>query len=153
MFQRPPGAKELLHGSYARKKQQSTGIQESVSSTTDMARPGTSDIQNAAEDGACQSPNPSLSDAATSKSSWEGCDRPFGSSSGRNKESLEKTALAADRYGVSNRAATAICNAFRDTGRISAHDRTLIVDPKKLWRERCRVRQEQAQVRSDALCT
>ena len=50
----------------------------------------------------------------------------------RNVDELTHTALAADRYGVSNRAAAAIINAFQeDIGRLNSDDRTCIVDAKK----------------------
>ena len=59
----------------------------------------------------------------------------------RNFEKLTNTALAADRFGVSNRAVCAIINGFqKDIGRISETDTKCVVDPMKIFRERERVR-------------
>ena len=59
-----------------------------------------------------------------------------------NNDDLTNTALAADRHGLSNRAVAAVINAFQmDIGRVSSGKTKLLVDPKKVWRERCRMRQ------------
>ena len=59
-----------------------------------------------------------------------------------NDDDLTNTALAADRYGLSNRAVAAIINGFQiDIGRVASGKTKLLVDPKKVWRERCRMRQ------------
>ena len=65
-----------------------------------------------------------------------------------NTDDLTNTALAADRYGLSNRAVAAVINGFQmDIGRV-LHDKTqLLVDPKKVWRERCRLRHNTAATR------
>ena len=66
----------------------------------------------------------------------------------RNQDDLTFTALAADRYGVSNRAVAGVINAFQmDIGRLSSDDKSKIVDPKKVWRARQAVRQESAKQR------
>ena len=63
----------------------------------------------------------------------------------QNWDSLTHAALAAERYGVSNRAAAAVINGFqKDVGRITENDRKNIVDPKKIWRARDRIRRETA---------
>ena len=50
----------------------------------------------------------------------------------RNQDDLTFTALAADRYGVSNRAVAGVINAFQmDIGRLTSDDKSKIVDPKK----------------------
>jgi len=60
-----------------------------------------------------------------------------------NTDELLNTALAADRYGVSNRACAAIINGFQvDIGRITSDDMDCIVDSKKVWRARDRIRRE-----------
>ena len=65
-----------------------------------------------------------------------------------NADTLTHTALATDRYGLSNRAVAAVLNAFQqDIGRISSSRTALVVDPMKIWRERHRMRQESAQAR------
>src|ERR1043165_4388376 len=49
--------------------------------------------------------------------------------------------MEADRYGVSNRAAAAICTAtLVDYGIISLEDQINIVDPHKVWRARLQLR-------------
>lgn len=59
----------------------------------------------------------------------------------RNVDSLTETALAVDRFCVSNRAAAAIINAFQvDIGRVSSTEKANLVDPKKIWRARAKVR-------------
>lgn len=68
----------------------------------------------------------------------------------QNTAALTNTALAADRYGLSNRAVAALINAFQtDIGRVTTGESALLVDPKKVWRERNRVRQESAQSRAN----
>ena len=65
-----------------------------------------------------------------------------------NFERLTNTALAADRFGLSNRAVAAIINGFQeDIGRITENNTSLTVDPKKVWRERNRLRLESAEKR------
>ena len=50
-------------------------------------------------------------------------------------DTLFHTALAADRYGILNRALAAVLNAFQvDIGRVSSGKTGLLVDPKKIWR-------------------
>ena len=67
-----------------------------------------------------------------------------------NRDVLTNAALAADRYGLSNRAAAALINAFQlDIGRVSIDDTRFVVAPKKMWRERNRVRQSSAQTRAE----
>ena len=54
-----------------------------------------------------------------------------------NNDDLTNTALAADRYGLSNRAVAAVINGLQmDIGRVSSGKTKLLVDPKKVWRER-----------------
>ena len=69
---------------------------------------------------------------------------------GRNFSSLTNTALAVDRYGISNRAASAIINAFQQdsNGKLVASE---IVDPKKIWRARAKIRQETAHQNAESL--
>ena len=63
----------------------------------------------------------------------------------RNLDSLTHAALAAERYGVSNRAAAAVINGFQmDVGLVTKNDRVNIVDPKKIWRSRDSIRRETA---------
>ena len=58
---------------------------------------------------------------------------------------LTQTALTVDRYGVSCRATAAIVNAFQaDIGRVTANNRTSIVDARKICRARSRIRSEKA---------
>ena len=68
----------------------------------------------------------------------------------RNFGSLTNTALAVDRYGISNRAASAIINAFQqdNKGELEASE---IVDPKKIWRARAKVRKETAHQNAQSL--
>ena len=55
---------------------------------------------------------------------------------------IPTVALEADRYGVSNRAAAAICTVtLIDYGIVTADDRTNIVDHHKVWRARQKGRQ------------
>ncbi|XP_043230069.1 uncharacterized protein LOC122385687 [Amphibalanus amphitrite] len=71
--------------------------------------------------------------------------------SAKNADDLRETALAADRYGVSNRAAAAIINAFQvDIGRINENDMSNVVDAKKIWRARNMMRNESARQNIDA---
>ena len=70
-----------------------------------------------------------------------------------NNDDLTNTALAADRYGLSNRAVAAVINSFQmDIGRVSSGKTKLLVDPKKVWRKRCRVRQMEETVPSETKC-
>ena len=51
-------------------------------------------------------------------------------------DTLTNTALAADRFGLSNRSVAAIVNAFQlDIGRASREKPKLLLDPQKVWRE------------------
>ena len=69
---------------------------------------------------------------------------------GENTDVLTNTALAADRFRLSNRAAAAVINAFQlDIGRVTGEESELLVDPKKIWRERNRTRDESARVRAE----
>ena len=110
-------------------------------------------------DNGCKIPEPTAEDserkdfAVISSAAEEGCEDdedfvlPHAAlhTDQKNWESLTNAALAAERYGVSNRAAAAIINGFQmDVGRITERDRTKIIDPKKIWRARERVRQETA---------
>ena len=55
----------------------------------------------------------------------------------KNFTPIPTVAIEADRYGVSNRAAAAICTAtLIDYGIITSHGRTNIVDHHKVWRAR-----------------
>lgn len=70
-----------------------------------------------------------------------------------NTDTLRHMALAADRYGVSNRAAAAIVNGFQiDIGRISSSDTRFIVDHKKVQRARVLARIREAEKRKDKVC-
>ena len=80
------------------------------------------------------------SSAATTDDDWEA---DSSATVDRNTDTLTNTALAADRYGLSNRAVAAVLNAFQqDIGRISSHETALVMDPMKVWRERKSVRQK-----------
>ena len=60
-------------------------------------------------------------------------------------DSLRKTALAADRYGVSDRATAAIVNGFQlDIGRIGSGNTQFVVDHKKVQRVRHAARESEA---------
>lgn len=67
----------------------------------------------------------------------------------RNFTSLRETALAADRYHVSNRAAAAIINAYLND--IGQKERSNIVDAKKIWRARKSVRLEASHDNADEI--
>ena len=70
---------------------------------------------------------------------------PAASTTERNTDDLSLAALAADRYGVSNRAAAAIISGFQQgIGRINEQDRSCIIDPKMMWRARQEMRQQTA---------
>lgn len=87
------------------------------------------------------------SSAATTDDDWEA---DSSATVDRNTDTLTNTALAADRYGLSNRAVAAVLNAFQqDIGRISSHETALVMDPMKVWRERKSVRQKSAQARDE----
>ena len=59
----------------------------------------------------------------------------------RNTTQIPTIALEAERYGVSNRAAAAIGTAaLVDYGVVSADDKTNVIDPKKIWRAREKLR-------------
>ena len=61
---------------------------------------------------------------------------------GSTNDDLTNTALAADRYGLSHHAVAAVINGFQmDIGCVSSDKTKLLVDSKKVWRERCRMRQ------------
>ena len=63
----------------------------------------------------------------------------------KNFDCLRETALAADRFGVSNRAAAGIINAYQvDIGRVTSEDMSSVVDAKKIWRARNEIRSESA---------
>lgn len=68
-----------------------------------------------------------------------------------NYDNLRETALAADRFGVSNRAAASIINAYQvDIGRITPQDMSNVVDAKKIWRARNKIRSESAREAANA---
>ena len=68
-----------------------------------------------------------------------------------NFDNLWKTALAADRFGVSNRAATSIINAYQvDIGRITPEDMSNVVDAKNIWRARKKIRSKSAREAANA---
>ena len=70
---------------------------------------------------------------------------PAASTTERNTDDLSLAALAADRYGVSYRAAAKIINGFQQgIGRINEQDGSCIIDPKKMWRARQQIRQQTA---------
>ena len=72
--------------------------------------------------------------------------------SGRNNDILRLTAMAADRYSVSNRAVAAIVNAFQmDVGRVTSEDESLLVAPKKIWRARNQARKELTKEAAEAV--
>ena len=72
--------------------------------------------------------------------------------SDRNNDTLRLTAMAADRYGVSNRAVAAIVNAFQmDVGRVTSEDESLLVAPKKIWRARNQARKELTKEAAEAV--
>ena len=67
-----------------------------------------------------------------------------------NNNDLTNTALAADRYGLSNPAVAAVINGFQmDIGRVFSGKTKLLVDPKKVWREWCRMRQSAMTTRDE----
>lgn len=91
----------------------------------------------------------SNADVCPSDQEWDPSDR---GSCERSYEQFTNTVLAADRFGVSNRALSAILNAFQvDIGRISSENSKFLIDPKKIWRERNRVRQFEAKNRDSQL--
>lgn len=64
-------------------------------------------------------------------------------SSSQMRAKFTKTALAADRFGVSHRAAAAITSSFaQDIGLVSKGDSSLVTDKSKIARVRLRVRSE-----------
>ncbi|MEM7284200.1 MAG: hypothetical protein AAF438_21555 [Pseudomonadota bacterium] len=67
---------------------------------------------------------------------WEPGDADDHDAAAWNTDRLVNTALAADRYGFSNRGTAAVINGFQmDIGRISEENTALIVEPMKLWRD------------------
>ena len=66
-----------------------------------------------------------------------------------NFKDLCNTALAADRYAVSNRAAAALINAYQEDMGCLTTETT--VDPKKLWRARDRARKKATRDADDLL--
>ena len=70
----------------------------------------------------------------------------------RNLDCLTETALAVDRCKVSCRDAAIIINAFQtDIGRITANDRTKVVDGKRIWRARNATRTDTAMENDDKI--
>lgn len=67
-------------------------------------------------------------------------------------DKLTQTALAADRFRISCRAAAALINAFQqDIGRVTDTDIDNVVSPNKIWRTRKRVRSETAFANDDKI--
>ena len=59
----------------------------------------------------------------------------------RCSDELTHTAMAADRYGLSNRACAAVLNAYQiDIGRLKPGDNASAIDSMKVWRAREKVR-------------
>ena len=72
------------------------------------------------------------------------------SRSERSTDDLRNTALAADRYGVSDRATAAIVNGFQlDIGRIGEGNTQHVVDHKKVQRARHSAREREADSRKE----
>lgn len=72
---------------------------------------------------------------------WKDVSLPEEDTSDNNLTPIPTVALEADRYGVSNRAAAAICTAaLIDYGIVTPDDRTNVVDHHKVWRARQKVR-------------
>ena len=71
------------------------------------------------------------------------CDSESDSSQQRNMVKIPTVAQEADRYGVSNRAAAALCTAtLVDYGIINPNDETNVIDKQKVWRARQELRRE-----------
>lgn len=127
-------------------------------SGTRPSRPATATVtsggspQHAADsDGPEVATSGNVESATAADPDWQPIDSAPGEA---NTGPLTNTALAADRFGISNRAVSAILNAYQcDIGRISGapEDSIQIIDPKKVWRERNRVRQDEATNRDDSL--
>lgn len=80
-------------------------------------------------------------DASSSSSSFFGSQVP--DISFQNRTSYHNLAMACDRYGVSDRAASVIATAaLKDHGIITNEDTTFVIDRSKLRRERAKYREE-----------
>ena len=117
----------------------------SVSSSDDSDEPGPErDTERDTEPGTETGPERDTEPAVTDRQDSE-YEVSQNDSTDRNKEHLRWTAIAADRYGISNRAAAAVINAYQmDVGRVTSDHDGSIVAPMKIWRSRNQMRAELA---------